>query len=357
MVLLTREQIEARLVALHQASLELVGDLSLDTVLERIVNLAREQVSARYAALGVLDDKGKLERFIPVGMSPEMVRQMAHPPTGLGLIGAIQRERATIRAANIADDPRSVGFPTNHPDMTSFLGVPILLGSRLLGQIYLTNKEDYHEFTPDDERVIETLAAYAAVAISNARLVEELVKHDHALTQRNNDLGLINDIGETLASTIDVDEILEKTLNRVMDYLDVEAGEIFLAEEDGSLRLALHRGEAAAAFWTKDRFESGEGFVGMVAESGKAVVSTTIQSDLRFLRRAVVDAGFRCIACIPLTARGVSIGVMSIASRRDRLSGSTRDGAADSHRCLGRHHGGKCAVEPAGAAAGSLGGT
>ena len=318
MVLLTREQIEARLVALHQASLELVGDLSLDTVLERIVNMAREQVSARYAALGVLDDKGKLERFIPVGMSPEMVRQMAHPPIGLGLIGAIQREHTTIRAANIADDPRSVGFPANHPDMTSFLGVPILLGSRLLGQIYLTNKEDYHEFAPDDERVIETLAAYAAVAISNARLVEELVKHDHALTQRNNDLGLINDIGETLASTIDVDEILEKTLNRVMDYLDVEAGEIFLAEEDGSLRLALHRGEAAAAFWTKDRFESGEGFVGMVAESGKAVVSTTIQSDLRFLRRAVVDAGFRCIACIPLTARGVSVGVMSIASRRDR---------------------------------------
>ena len=85
--------------------------------------------------------------------------------------------------------------------MTSFLGVPILLGSRLLGQIYLTNKEDYHEFTPDDERVIETLAAYAAVAISNARLVEELVKHDHALTQRNNDLALINDIGETLASS------------------------------------------------------------------------------------------------------------------------------------------------------------
>ena len=97
MVLLTREQIEARLVALHRASLELVGDLSLDTVLERIVNMAREQVSARYAALGVLDDKGKLERFIPVGMSPEMVRQMAHPPIGLGLIGAIQKERATIR--------------------------------------------------------------------------------------------------------------------------------------------------------------------------------------------------------------------------------------------------------------------
>ena len=318
MVLLTREQIEARLIALHRASLELVGDLSLDTLLERIVNMAREQVSARYAALGVLDDKGKLERFIPVGMSPEMIRQMSHPPIGLGLIGAIQKERATIRTENISDDPRSVGFPPNPPDMSSFLGVPILLGNRLLGQIYLTNKEGHNEFTPDDERVIETMAAYAAVAISNARLVDELVKHDHALTQSNNDLALVNDIGETLASSLDVDEILEKTLSRVMDYLEVEEGEIFLAEEDGSLRLALHRGEATAAFWTKDRFERGEGFIGVVAESGKPVISTAIQSDLRFLRRAVVDAGFRCIACIPLTARGLTLGVMSIASRRER---------------------------------------
>lgn len=318
MVLLTREQIEARLIALHRASLELVGDLSLDTVLERIVNMAREQVSAQYAALGVLDEKGKLERFIPVGMKPEMIRQMAHPPIGLGLIGAIQKARTTIRITNISDDPRSVGFPTNHPEMSSFLGVPILLGNNLLGQIYLTNKEDHPEFTTDDERVIETLAAYAAVAINNARLVDELVKHDHALTQRNNDLALINDIGETLASTMDVDEILEKTLNRVVEYLDVEAGEIFLTEEDGSLRLALHRGESASAFWTKERFESGEGFVGMVAESGKPIVSTAIQNDLRFLRRAVVEAGFRCIACIPLSAGGMTVGVMSIASRHDR---------------------------------------
>jgi signal transduction histidine kinase len=318
MVLLTREQIEARLIALQRASLELVGDLSLDTVLERIVNLAHEQVGARYAALGVLDDKGKLERFIPVGLSPEKIRQMAHPPLGLGLIGAIQKERTSIRIPRIADDPRSGGFPSNHPEMTSFLGVPIILGNRLLGQIYLTDKEEHTEFTPDDERVIETLAAYAAVAISNARMVEELVSRDHALTQRSNDLALINDIGETLASTLDMDEILDKTLARVIDYLDVEAGEIFLTEEDGSLRLALHRGEAASAFWTKDRFESGEGFIGMVAESGKPVVSSSINSDLRFLRRTVVDAGFRCIACIPLITRGATVGVMSIASRRER---------------------------------------
>jgi two-component system, NarL family, sensor histidine kinase DevS len=316
MVLLTREQIEAGLVTLHRASLELVSDLSLDTLLERIVYLARQEAGAQYAALGVLDDKGRLERFIPVGMTPEEIHQMIHPPIGLGLIGAIQKERRTLRVAHIGLDPRSIGFPPHHPTMTSFLGVPILLGNQLLGQIYLTNKENSLEFTPDDERVIEMLAAYAAVAISNARLVEGLVARDKALSERNNDLALLNDIGEALTNSLEMDEILKQTLVRVMSYLDVEAGEIFLTEEDGSLRLALHGGESNGAFWTQDMFEPGEGFVGIAAESGKPIVTTSLPHDMEFLRSSMLEAGFRCIACIPLTARGNVVGVMCIATRR-----------------------------------------
>jgi len=319
MVLLTREQIEARLVALHQASLELVSNLSLDTVLERIVTIAREQARARYAALGVLDENGILERFIPVGMEPDEIRRMPHPPRGLGLIGAIHTERSTIRVSDMSKDARRVGFPPNHPPMTSFLGVPILSGDQILGQIYLTDKEDYPEFTQDDERVIETLAAYAAVAIGNARLYEDLLERDVDVTQRNRDLALLNTVGEMLAGTVNEEEILEKTLDQVMDYLQVEAGEIFLADEDGqSLHLALHRGESAEAFWTKERFELGEGFVGIAAETGKPVLTTAPDGDLRFLRQAVVEAGFRCISCIPLTARGSVVGVMGIATRKDR---------------------------------------
>src|SRR4030065_451370 len=283
MVLLTREQIEARLVALHRASLELVSDLSLEVVLERIAHLAREQAGARYAALGVLDEHGKLVTFIPVGMTADEIAQMDHPPVGLGLIGAIAKERRTIRIPNLAKDERRIGFPPNHPPMISFLGVPIVSGSRLLGQIYLTDKEDYTEFTRDDERVIDTLAAYAAVAIVNARMYENLVERDEALSQRNKDLGLLNDIGEMLSTSNQVDEILEKTLDDVMSYLDVEAGEIFLTEEDGlSVRMALHRGDAADVFWTKGLFRMGEVFVGLVAESAKPLVSNSLQQDLRF---------------------------------------------------------------------------
>jgi signal transduction histidine kinase len=319
MVLLTREQIEARLVALHRASLELVSDLSLEVVLERIAQLARVQAGARYAALGVLDEQGKLVHFIPVGMTSDEIRQMAHPPIGLGLIGAIAKERRTIRVADMSQDNRSVGFPPNHPPMTSFLGVPILSGNRLLGQIYLTDKEDYSEFTRDDERVIEMLAAYAAVAIVNARMYRELEERDQSLSQRNKDLKLLNDIGEMLADTSEIDLILEKTLDYVMSYLDVEAGEIFLTEEDGlSLRMVMHRGEAADAFWTKDQFRLGEGFVGIVAESGKPLVTNTLQQDVRFLRRQVVNAGFQCLACIPLSAHSNVIGVMGIATRQQQ---------------------------------------
>ncbi len=316
MVLLTREQIEARLVALHRASLELVRDLSLDVVLERIVNLAREQAGARYAALGVQDAEGKLVRFISVGMTAGEARQIAHPPIGLGLIGAIAREKRTIRIPDIALDKRSVGFPPNHPHMTSFLGVPIISGNQLLGQIYLTDKEDYTEFSRDDERVIETLAAYAAVAIVNARMYEDLVTRDQSLSQRNRDLKLLNDIGEMLANTFEIDQILENILDHVMAYLDVEAGEIFLTEEDGSsLRLAVHRGEAPEAFWTKDQFRLGEGFIGLVAESGKPIVTNHLDQDARFLRTEVVNSGFQCLACIPMLAHGNVVGVMEVATR------------------------------------------
>ena len=138
MALLTREQLEDRLVALHKASLELVRDLSLENVLKRIVHLARQQVDAEYAALGVVDENGELVKFITAGMTPEEMRLTGDPPIGKGLIGAIKSERRTIRVSAIDNDARSEGFPSGHPAMESFLGVPIVLADQLLGQIYLT---------------------------------------------------------------------------------------------------------------------------------------------------------------------------------------------------------------------------
>ena len=319
MVLLTREQLEDRLAALHRASMELVSDLSLPTLLERIVQLAKEQSNARYAALGVLDEHGSLVQFIQVGMSAQEVARMAHPPTGEGLIGVFRSERRTIRIPEISTDPRSVGFPPHHPAMHSLLGVPILSGERILGQLYLTDKQDYPVFTEQDEIVIETLAAYAAIAIANARLYHNILQQDQSLTQWNEDLRLLNDIASTLAASLDADEILDKTLSRVMEYLGVEAGEIFLLEENGKeLRMALHRGEFSDPFSFREYFRLGEGFIGMVAASGKPMVSSNPRQEMHFLRPAVLEAGFQCIACIPLAAHGTVVGVMSAATRRER---------------------------------------
>lgn len=316
MVLLTREQLEERLAALHQASLELVGDLSLDLVLQRIVNLAREQAMARYAALGVVDENGRLTHFIPIGMTQEEIRETGSPPEGKGLLGALKKERKTIRIPDISADPRSVGFPPHHPVMKSFLGVPIVSGERLLGLIYLTDKESHYEFTETDERVIETLAAYAAVAITNARLYEELLERDKTLSRRNQDLALVNEIATAIAGSLEVDDILAQTLSRIMDYLNVEAGEIFLAEDNNQvLRLVIHQGKPEEPFWTRNNFPFDEGSIGQVARSGNPLVCIYPQRELRYLRRSVVDAGIRTLAFIPLTTQGNVLGVMCAASK------------------------------------------
>jgi signal transduction histidine kinase len=316
-MLLTREELQERLIALHRASLELVKDVSLETLLERVVSLACDQAGARYGALGVLDDDGKLKQFITVGVSAEEIKRIPHLPRGLGLIGALMRgDSGNIRIPEIADDPRSAGFPLGHAEMHSLLGVPIRQGDRQLGQIYLTEKIGAPEFTPDDETIIEMLAAYAGVAIDNARLYESLHDRDQTLTRRNEELALLNEIGSALASSLELDEIMNKTLALLMAHFKVEAGEIFLREEDGeTLRLVLHRGEAAEAFWTRHRYKIGEGMVGQAAQTKQPVISNHLEKDDRVTRHAVVEAGFRQIACIPLTTRGEVVGVLTIATR------------------------------------------
>lgn len=315
-MLLTREQLQERLIALHRASLELVKDISLETLLERIAATACEQAEARYAALGVLDDEGKLKKFIAIGLSENEIKRISHPPQGRGLIGVLMNTVEPLRIADVSADARSVGFPPGHPVMHSFLGVPIRAGDRQLGQIYLTDKIGAPEFTLDDEKIIQMLAAYAAAAIQNARLYEHMHERDLALTRRSEDMVLLNSIASTLTASLELDEILNQTLAQVMNYLKVEAGEIFLLEEDRqTLRMVLHRGEAAEAFWSRNCFKIGEGLVGLVAQSGEPVVSSDLAAEARFKRMAVVKAGFRQIACLPLRARENLIGVLSVATR------------------------------------------
>jgi signal transduction histidine kinase len=146
---------------------------TVDQVLERIAHVARDLARARYAALGVPDGRGGLRYFKVSGMTIEAIREVEHLPIGLGLLGAIMEKEQVIRLARMQDDPRSVGFPAGHPPMTSLLGVPIKAGPQLMGILYLCDREDDQPFDERDERLIETVAGYAAVAIAGAMLNEQ----------------------------------------------------------------------------------------------------------------------------------------------------------------------------------------
>jgi signal transduction histidine kinase len=161
------------LEAIGDAVRAIAAERSVDPVLQRIVHASRKLAGARYAALGVPDGQGNFAKFITAGMSEELVEAIGPLPRTHGLLGAMLDGEGPYRTHDIKGDPRFRGWwPQAHPQMGSFLGVPILSPSGVLGALYLTDKEDGPEFTEEDERLIQMLAAHASIAIENARLYE-----------------------------------------------------------------------------------------------------------------------------------------------------------------------------------------
>ncbi len=172
--------------AMSDAVLAIARERSVDTVLQRIVHSARELVQARYAALGVPDGQGNFARFITSGMREELIAAMGPLPRTHGLLGAMLESDESHRKADIRRDPRFRGWwPRAHPQMRSFLGVPIVARGSVIAAFYVTDKEGADEFSGEDQRLIEMLAAHAAVAIENARLYEDLVDKNAALSTAN----------------------------------------------------------------------------------------------------------------------------------------------------------------------------
>lgn len=319
---LSREQLEKRLMALHAASVDLVKDISLDSLLERIATIALELSGAKYAAVGVMDESGELERFIPVGMTRETIDQIPHPPRGAGLIGALMHSRDSILLSDIQTDERSAGFPAFHPPMKTFLGVPIRQGEKQLGQIYLGEKKHHQQFDIDDQMIIEMLASYAAVAIVNARLYRELIARDRVLTQRNENLALLNQLASTLATSTDIDQVIDKGLTQLMDYFQLEVGEVFLRQEDSkNLIMKIHRGGGINNLWKRTYYLVGEGTIGGVAKSGKTLVMDLTQEDSTDIDPEVHEEGLHQIVVLPLNGRLGLTGVMCVASSRPHPMG------------------------------------
>src|SRR6266540_1450226 len=137
-----------RMRALLEAGVALTSELSLEALLQRLVEVAAELTEARYAALGVIDPSGtELERFITTGIDPQTHAAIGDLPRGRGILGVLIRDAAVLRLHDLSDDPRSVGFPANHPPMRTFLGVPILLRGVVYGNLYLAEKDGGRSFT------------------------------------------------------------------------------------------------------------------------------------------------------------------------------------------------------------------
>jgi len=163
---------QSRLRGLMRANLEVVRAVNTDQVLRHIVDAARGLVNARYAALGVVR-QGRWVQFLHSGMDGPTVARIGAPPEGKGVLGRLVDYPQPLRLADIGGNMSSMGFPAHHPPMASFLGVPVRVGERVFGNLYLTEKQGAAEFTSDDEELAQALAAIAGVAIENALLFAE----------------------------------------------------------------------------------------------------------------------------------------------------------------------------------------
>ncbi|MEA3327826.1 MAG: GAF domain-containing sensor histidine kinase [Chloroflexota bacterium] len=313
---LSCEQLEERLAALHRASLELVQEISLDSLLERIACIACEQAQANYTVIGVKEDGRKDMRIISAGREGGDIVTMSQLPLDLSMLGIVAGGGESIRVNYIQKKHQLESFP----EMTTLMGVPIRLGGLELGQLHLVDKLDGETFTLDDERVIETLAAYAAVAISNARSYNELHERDRALTRRNQDLALLNNLASMLAAITEVDKLLDTALERVIKYFHIDVGEIYLSGEGyGTLSKVRQRGAANQSIWEEDPFSLKGTLIEQTVSSGLPVIVNLPYPDDPILRnQALLASGITQVACFPLTSRSEVLGVMSIAIGHDK---------------------------------------
>ncbi|HLO34487.1 MAG TPA: GAF domain-containing sensor histidine kinase [Candidatus Deferrimicrobium sp.] len=223
--------------ALDAATRAIAGLQSVDEVLQVIVDQVRPLVGARYAALGIVGSRGNVERFVTSGIDRATRARIGALPRGKGLLGLIMHENRSFRIPDIALDPRRHGFPPNHPQMHSFLGVPVDVKGRSVGNLYLTDKADSPEFTEDDQRLVETFALHAGIAIENARLLEQVerlaVVDERERISRDLHDGIIQSIYAVGLSLEDVPELVredpdevERRVERAIDSLHLTIRDI-----------------------------------------------------------------------------------------------------------------------------------
>jgi signal transduction histidine kinase len=300
-----------RLHRVIDAGVALNAELSLDELLQRIVESAADLTSARYVALGVIDDRGAdLERFITHGMDDEMRRTIGELPRGRGVLGALIRDARPLRLDDLHADPRSVGFPPGHPPMSSFLGVPIFLRGISYGNLYLTEKPDGAGFTEEDERLIRLLAAQAAVAIENARLYESSIEWSRRLES-------LAEVSKALANEYEPTAVLGLVCERILELVHARFVYVSLQRPDGTLEIAAAAGERAAEAVGR-RLDGRRSKSAGVMQRLRGERVDSMLDDVEADRSLAREWGIRAAIFVPLVVAGEPIGVISVNDRTGR---------------------------------------
>ena len=294
---------------LLESALILSSDLSLQVVLQRIIDLAAKLTDARYGALGVVGSGGRLLDFVTTGITPEERQAIGPLPVGLGILGVPIRDAKPLRLRRISGDPRHVGFPPHHPPMESFLGAPVKGRGRVFGNIYLTEKQGAPEFDAEDEAALLVLATQAGVAIENARLFEES-------RRRGQWLDAVREISSAMLAGAEIDGVLQTIARRARELVDAATAAIVTSApgtESGPLSVKVADGAHAAELVglpvPMDGSVSGD-----VMRSGRATVVADASRDERTYQPMVALGHMGPMVLVPLVLRGRPFGSLMVAN-------------------------------------------
>jgi signal transduction histidine kinase len=281
-----------RLRRLLAAGRSLVADLDLESVLDRVLEIARDITGARYAALGVLDEqRSELERFLTVGIDEATHRVIGELPHGRGILGVLIDEPHPLRLHSVGSDPRSYGFPPGHPPMETFLGVPVLIRGEAWGNLYLTDRDDGEPFSEADEETATILAEWAGIAIENARLYEGVARRREELERAVRRLEATTTIARAVGGETDLSRVLELIVKRGRALVDAQ-GVLILLRDGPGLVVAATAGEVPA------------GVEGSRLESPGASIDA-------------LGLDPESALTVPLVFRGQTLGLLAALGRRD----------------------------------------
>ena len=300
-VLATRD----RVYALLEAVVAVGATLDLETVLTQIVEAAITLVRARYGALGIIGEGGRLAEFVPVGLADDEIGAIHHWPEGRGLLGALITNPRPLRLPDISGSPKSSGFPPGHPPMKSFLGVPVRVRNEVYGNLYLTGKEGGAEFDEEDEALLVALAAAAGVAIDNAKLYEEGRRQQRWLRASS-------EVTRRLLSGDPPDEVLALVTQQALEMSGADLVALALPTRDRQQLVIQHAAGAGAPEAIGLVLPVSASVSGEVLTSGEAVALEDFGHDERVARAAREHMPLGPAIILPLGAPGDVRGVFTV---------------------------------------------